>query len=143
MMAPYSVLRALVLGLAMSVAAPVLAADLPPSGDTGFDPASIADFVQSESAGDADSYGVTADQYARRNFLYRLGNQFRVIGAIDPRQLESSFAPGNQAVLAGLMDSKASRRAPGIWRYFFRQSLIYAGRVDAPISRVKIGRAHV
>lgn len=115
---------------AISTAAPSMA------GEDGFDAASIADYVGAQTADGKDSYGFTAEQYARRNFLYDLANRFRILGAVEPRQLVNTFAPGNPAALAGLLNSKASQRAPGIWRYFFRQSLIHAGRIDAPVSRI-------
>ncbi|MCH8188823.1 MAG: hypothetical protein IIB66_09010 [Proteobacteria bacterium] len=131
-----SIALAAVFGFAVSPASLSAAGEVDFSGDNGFDADSIADFVKRDSASGTDSFGFTADQYARRNFLYRVANQFRVAGAIDPQRLAESFAPDTPELLAGLLDSKASRRAPGIWRYFFRQSLIYAGRVDAPVSRI-------
>lgn len=131
-----SIALAAVFCFAVSPASLSAAGEVDFSGDNGFDADSIADFVKRDSASGTDSFGFTADQYARRNFLYRVANQFRVAGAIDPQRLAESFAPDNPELLAGLLDSKASRRAPGIWRYFFRQSLIYAGRVDAPVSRI-------
>ncbi len=106
------------------------------SGDLGFDDKSISQFVRQHSAGNVNPLRLDKAQLAKRDFLYGFGNWFRLIAATDSTRLRRTFAPRDKATLAQLLDTKANRDAPGIWRYFFRSSLIYVGLLESPVVRI-------
>lgn len=102
---------------------------------TGFDVSTISRFVEDRAAVQRGARP-SLQQQIRLRRLNTIAHLFRRVAAADTPVLTQAFAPHPPGALDALLATKWYARAPAIWRYFFRYTVIHVGRLDAPVSRV-------